>query len=260
MNPDPDGPVREESPPTPDVRADEPTGIDVVTAERVGLAAVGAALVAAGVRRRSLGGAALAAAGGWLAYRGVRGTRGDVGPKEANARVLGSDDTGAPAEAVEVERSVTVGRPAAELHELWRDPDALARIMAHFAEVTPAGENRQHWEVRGPLGRVLRWDSRIMKDRPGELIQWESLPGATVPNEGSVRFEPAPGDRGTEVTVRFRFDPPAGPVGNAAMETLDVVPGTVAERSLDRFKSLAETGEIPTLEKNPSARGEGDLF
>jgi uncharacterized membrane protein len=258
VNPDPDGPVRDDSPRIPDVRADQPTGVDVVTAERIGLAAVGGALVVAGLRRRSLGGAALAAAGGWLAYRGVRMSSPDTGTTAADASMFGRDDTGAPEDAVEVERSITIGESPQELYEMWRDPDRLARIMEHFADVTPAGENRQHWEVRGPLGRVLAWDARVVKDRPGELVQWESLEGATLPNEGSVRFEPATGDRGTKVTVHFRFDPPAGPVGDAAVETLDVVPGTIAEKSLDRFKSLAETGEIPTLEENPSARGKGD--
>jgi hypothetical protein len=33
-----------------------------------------------------------------------------------------------------------------------------------------------------------------------------------------------------------------------------VVPRTIATQALRRFKSLVETGEIPTLEHNPSAR------
>jgi uncharacterized membrane protein len=223
-------------------------------AARVATAAVGGSLVEAGVTRRSLGGAALAAVGGWLAYRGLRGRRPGLRGTDAEGGVLARDDPGTPPEATEVERSITVGKPAEELYEIWRDPEQLPRIMAHFADVTPTDENRQHWEVRGPLGRVLAWDARVVKDRPGELVQWESLP-----NEGSVRFRPASSGRGTEVTVRLRFDPPGGRVGNRAMDVFDVVPGTVAEKSLDRFKSLAETGEIPTLEGDPSARGAGDL-
>ncbi|WP_161972897.1 SRPBCC family protein [Halostella pelagica] len=242
-----------------DVRADQPTGVDVHTAERVGAAAIGGALVAAGIKRRSLGGAVLAAVGGWLAYRGVRGKRSTARGADASGAVLGRDETGAPPEATEVERSVTIGRPAEELYEMWRDPEQLPRIMAHFADVTPTGENRQHWEVRGPLGRVIAWDARVVTDRPGELVEWESLEGTTLPNEGSVRFGPAPDNRGTEVTVRFRFDPPGGSVSNAVMDAFDIVPGTIAEKSLDRFQSLAETGEIPTLEQNPSGRGKGDM-
>jgi hypothetical protein len=43
------------------------------------------------------------------------------------------------------------------------------------------------------------------------------------------------------------------------MTLLGVVPETLASRALDRLKSLAETGEIPTLDRNPSGRGRGDL-
>jgi uncharacterized membrane protein len=253
------GETGDESRTVAEVRADQPTGLDVFTAEGLAAAAVGGSLVAAGVKRRSLGGAVLAAVGGWLAYRGFRRRSEDQRGSVESSAVLGRDEPGAPPEATEVERSITIGKPAEELYEIWRDPEQLPRIMAHFADVTPTDENRQHWEVRGPLGRVLAWDARVVKDRPGELVQWESLPGATLPNEGSVRFHPASSSRGTEVTVRVRFDPPGGQVGNRAMDVFDVVPGTVAEKSLDRFKSLAETGEIPTLEQNPSARGRGDL-
>jgi hypothetical protein len=42
------------------------------------------------------------------------------------------------------------------------------------------------------------------------------------------------------------------------MEPLGTVPATLAEKALDRFKSLAETGEVLTVERNSSARGSGD--
>jgi hypothetical protein len=42
------------------------------------------------------------------------------------------------------------------------------------------------------------------------------------------------------------------------MKRLGFVPRTITGEALDRFKSLAETGEIPTLERNSSARGSGD--
>jgi hypothetical protein len=42
------------------------------------------------------------------------------------------------------------------------------------------------------------------------------------------------------------------------MERLDLVPNAAAGKALRRFKSLVETGEMPTLEGNPSARGSGD--
>ncbi|QLG28434.1 SRPBCC family protein [Halorarum halophilum] len=234
------------------------TGLD--SWERVASAAAGGALVVRGLRRRSAGGAAMALAGGWLLARGVSG-RGR--PVRAFGKGTGGETDreghGPPADAPEVERSVTVGRPADELSEVWHDPERLSHIAGHFAEVTGAGVERLHWTVPGPLGRTLSWETRVVEERPGELLRWESLDGASVPNEGEIRFEPAPGDRGTEVTLRVRFDPPGGGFGDAAMRLLGVVPDTLVGKTLRRFKSLAETGEVPTLAGNPSARGSGDL-
>jgi uncharacterized membrane protein len=58
------------------------------------------------------------------------------------------------------------------------------------------------------------------------------------------------------VKLRFRFDPPGGVLGDAAIKRFGVVPGTLTSKALRRFKSLAETGEIPTTERNPSARAD----
>ncbi|WP_227353770.1 SRPBCC family protein [Haladaptatus salinisoli] len=225
---------------------------------RMASAALGGTLLTLGLKRRSLGGTALALVGGWLFYRGVGGRGRPLRALGTSATDRDRPEVGAPADATEVERSITVGRPADELFDLWRDPERLARVMGHFAEVSSSGEDAQHWTLRGSLGRNVAWDSRIVEERPGEFLRWESVEGAAIPNEGSVRFRSAPDDRGTEVTLRFRFDPPGGALGDAAMKRLGVVPDTITRKALRRFKSLAETGEIPTLERNPSARGSGD--
>lgn len=221
--------------------------------ERAASAALGGALLTAGLRRRSLGGAASAFAGCWLLYRGI------IGLGRVSDAVDRSRESGASDEALELERSVTVGRPADELARFWRDPEQLSRIVGSFADVSSAGEDRHRWTVPGPLGRSLSWETRIVEDRPGELLRWESEDGAVVSNEVSVRFRPAPGDRGTAVSLRISYEPPGGAFGDAAMDRLGIVPESLAGAALDRFKSLAETGEIPTTEANPSARGKGDL-
>ncbi|WP_433625793.1 SRPBCC family protein [Halomicrococcus sp. NG-SE-24] len=232
--------------------ADSPSDADAGNVERVASAVFGGVLLSFGLRRRSLVGTAAALVGGWLLYRAVDGDR-SLGTPAGNRRGPGVATDGRT-----VERSITVGESADDLAEYWRDPERLSRVVGHFAEVTPAGEERHCWEVGGPLGRSVSWETRL--DADGEPLHWESLPGAAVPNEGSVEFRPAPGDRGTEVTLRVQFDPPGGRVGDAAMNRLGVVPDALAGTALRRFKSLAETGEIPTLERNPSARGSGDLI
>jgi uncharacterized membrane protein len=67
-------------------------------------------------------------------------------------------------------------------------------------------------------------------------------------------LQPAPADWGTVATLRFRFDTPGGSIGSGVIHTLGIMPDMIVEKALRRFKSLAETGEIPTLEHNPAAR------
>lgn len=239
-----------------------PPETDDNRAERAAFVALGGTLLAVGLKRRSLGGTAAALVGGWLCYRGLGG-RGHR-YREVDANTEGRDDVTDPEtsdDAITVERSITIGASADELYQSWRDPEQLSRVVGHFAEVTHPSEDPDHqrWTVRGPLGLSLGWDAQVVEDRPGELLRWEARNGAALSDEGSVHFHPAPGERGTEVTLRLRFDPPGGPLGAAAMTRLDMVPTTLVGKALRRFKSLVETGEIPTLERNPSARGSGDL-
>lgn len=109
-----------------------------------------------------------------------------------------------------------------------------------------------------PLGQNLEWDARIVEEHSGKFLRWASLPGAKLPNEGSLRLSAAPGDRGTEVRLYFRFDPPGGILGDTVVKLLGFAPRMVAEKALRRFKSLVETGEIPTTEHQPTARADTD--
>ncbi|WP_135828692.1 SRPBCC family protein [Halorussus halobius] len=247
-----------------DVRSPAAGG-DTNRLARLATTALGGALLTLGARRRSLPGVALALAGGWLLYRGVAGG-GDAGREshaatatDAGTAVGESGRSRPDSPAPPVERTVTVGRPADELHEFWRDPEELSRVLGDSVSVTSGGEDRHHWRVTGPFDRSVEWDAEIVEDRPGERLRWESVEGAALPATGSVRFRPAPGDRGTEVTLTLEFDPPGGRVGDAALSALGVVPEALAGTALDRFKSLAETGEIPTIGRNSSGRGAGDV-
>ena len=219
--------------------------------KRAGTVALGGALVAFGLRRRSLGGTVIALAGGLLSYRTLSGYLSDVGGMQP------------------VERSITIGRSPDELSDLARDPETLERIVGPVADVSRIDDDRYRWSASGPLARELSWEMRIAEDEAGERLRWETADderggigsgGGALFDSWSLSFDPAPGDRGTEVALEIRFDPPGGTAGTAAAKRLDVVPETLVGTALDRFKSLAETGEIPTTEGNPSARGKGDLL
>jgi uncharacterized membrane protein len=231
------------------------TTVNVHPVERLASGVSGATLLAWGLMRRSLGGVALALAGGTLLYRGIRGH--SLLYQGLGINTAGESNqfgTSAANGMPEVERAITVDKSAKELHRLWREPDTFAQIMGGFAEIMPTSEQHLHWRVRGPLGRNMEWDTRVMEDRPGEVLRWESLEGAKLRNEGEVRFRPAPRDWGTETTLHLRFELPGGLVGKQVAKRGGIVSRLFAEKALRRFKSLAETGEIPTLEHNPSAR------
>lgn len=203
----------------------------------------GAALVAAGLRRRTPAGLAAAVVGADLLYRGATGychMLGALGIDMSRQRL------------VEIQRSITIERPRDETYGRWRDPETQVLVWSHFAQATDASEEGAHWRAELPLGRTLDWDSRVVEERDGELMRWEAI--GDLPGEGVVEFRDAPGDHGTEVTLRVRFDPPGGPLGDAAVQFLDDPPKLVLAKALRRFKSLVEAGEIPSTERNPSAR------
>jgi len=214
--------------------------------------ALGAAAIVATLGGRKKGGVALAltAVAGAAAVGAARG--GQLGRGKAHGKGQGGATGGKP----EVERSITIGKTADELRRYWLDPRTLPQIMGGFAAVRASGEGRMHWKVEGPLGRALEWDSETV-DRPGEGIGWRSLPNSAISNEGWLRFHPAPAGRGTVVTLRVRFDPPAGALGSGLLELLGTIPlDLLAEGALRRFKNLAETGEIPTTVRQPAARAD----
>jgi uncharacterized membrane protein len=185
------------------------------------------------VRRWAAVGGLVTLAGGYAAYR--------------RGRLAGG--------AVEIQRSITVGQPRDEVYRRWRDPETQPLVWNHFAELTNVTADGARWRVEAPLGRALEWETRIVEDEEPERIRWESRDG-DLPNEGTVEFRDAPGDLGTEMTLRVRFDPPAGVLGDAAVRLLDDPPKLVLAKALRRFKSLVESGEIPSTERNPSARSD----
>ena len=164
---------------------------------------------------------------------------------------------GTEADQPSVERSITIGRTADELRRCWLDPRTLPRVTAGFATVRSTGAGRLHWKVQGPLGRVHGWDADVVDDGPDGAVGWRANANAPLANDGTVRFRPAPAGRGTVVTLHVRFDPPGGALGDAAVRLFGTTPlELAADGLLRRFKSLVETGEIPTTEHQPAARAD----
>lgn len=135
--------------------------------------------------------------------------------------------------------SVTIRRDAQEVYEYWRDLTRLPDIMTHVREVESLGGRRTRWVVDSPAG-PLEWDAEITQDMPGRALAWRSVPGSKIENSGVVRFTPAPGDRGTEVTVELAFTPPGGRLGAKVAKLLGKHPDQQMHDDLDRFKQVLE--------------------
>ncbi len=188
-----------------------------------------------GTPRSKLAGIAAAAAGGMLVYRGIRQ------PDRLRR-------------GVQAEASFTIMKPAAELYRFWRNLENLPKFMYHLDTVRVTGDRTSHWVAKGPMGLRISWDAEIVDERENEWIIWRSLPGSDVTHSGSVHFDPAPGDRGTEVTVAIQYLPVAGTLGRVVAALLGREPNFTMREELRRFKQLVEAGEIPTTLGQPSGR------
>ncbi len=217
---------------------------NVTMAERAGSLGLGAALVIFGLSRRSLGSGLLALAGAGLLARGATGHCALYEKLGINSRQLNTQ-TGVPGnKGIRTNQSIDVRRAPSEVYRYWRKLENLPRFMEHVESVEEIDSERSRWVVRGPLGRQLEWQARIVNEREGEMIAWESLPGAEVSNAGSVWFEPND-DGGTRLKVSLQYEPPAGVVGAVAAKLLGESPDGQLANDLRRFKEILETTDEP---------------
>ncbi len=150
---------------------------------------------------------------------------------------------------VKVVRAVTIRKPAAELYTFWSQFENLVQVIKHPITITRISNNDTRWSVSSPPGDSrVEWTATVINTHPGSMIAWRSLEGADVPNAGSVRFEKAPGDEGTEVTVSLEYEPPGGKLGSLFAKFTGKEAGQQVASALRRFKSLMEAGEIPTID------------
>jgi uncharacterized membrane protein len=145
---------------------------------------------------------------------------------------------------IQVHKAITVNKPLEEVYRFWRNFQNLPRFMSHLESVQVTGERQSHWKVKAPAGTTVEWDAEIIDDRPNEQISWRSLEGADVDNSGTVRFQPAPKGRGTEVHVELHYSPPGGVIGATIAKLFGEAPEQQLWDDLRAFKQVMEVGEI----------------
>ncbi|WP_280459354.1 hypothetical protein [Nocardia carnea] len=136
-------------------------------------------------------------------------------------------------------QTLTVRCPRAVAERFWRDPACLSRVFRGMADVRSTGPDRYEWAVQRTGAESITWESTLVTTGNGvrfvdandtDLVQIE------------LGFADAPHEAGTEVRISGHAPLPEQLTG-AALFTV-----------LYRGRALLQTGEVPTLEHNPSAR------
>ena len=202
---------------------------------RVGAAALGAIAAAIGVTRipRSrASGLGLTGVGSLLLARAVF--------DEPLRRFLGLGTT---RRSVEIQKTITIEAPLEQVFAFFSNVERFPEFMDHIQKVTPTGDGRSHWKVRGPLGTSVEWDAEVTSYEPNHHIAWKSVDRAMIKQAGIVRFERALGGRSTRVDVHLCYNPIAGYLGHGIASLFKVDAKTSLDEDLLRLKSLLEEGK-----------------
>jgi uncharacterized membrane protein len=146
-----------------------------------------------------------------------------------------------------VRTSALIQAPASHLYALWSDLERVPQWQEEMVSVVKTGPKTSHWVMKHG-DKTVEWDAEILTDEPGKRIAWHST-GGDVDEAGEVIFEPAPGDRGTMVTVLMQFK--VGTLARAFAAITGRDPKQAVIENLRHFRALAETGEIPRSQPGP---------
>lgn len=184
-----------------------------------------------------------AVAGGALLFRGATGKWPFAG---------GGKNTSHKLKVVDINTRVVVNQPREELYAYWRNLENLPNFMTHLEEVRELDNKRSTWTAKIPGGMgTVEWDAEIVRERTNHLLAWRSLPGAEIENAGEVRFEKAPGGKGTIVETTISYRPPAGEVGNYAAKLFNPAFEKTVKKDLKQFKKFMEKGGSPKRKSQP---------
>jgi uncharacterized membrane protein len=133
-----------------------------------------------------------------------------------------------------VQTEVTI--PVEYAWSLWSDLSAMPRWMKWIDSVVITDDPEiSAWKL-GTNGFTFTWKSRILKQIPNQIMQWESIGG--LPNRGAVRFYGRPNNV-TIVKLSISYAIPA--IGQL-MDNLflgQLVESTLQD-DLERFRVYAQ--------------------
>lgn len=176
---------------------------------------------------------------GYLLYRGATGNC-------AAYTALGKTKPDNRSRNVNIQVRQVINRPRKDVYELWRNFENLPVFMDHLESVNSLNDSISVWEAKipGGIGKV-RWKSEIVKERPFELLGWQSLPGSSIESAGKVEFKDI-SDHATEVHVVVSYHAPGGIAGEGAARLVNPVFEDMLREDISNFKWFVEK-KIPLV-------------
>jgi uncharacterized membrane protein len=147
---------------------------------------------------------------------------------------------------------VEVAVPIELAWDLWSDLEQMPRWMKWIDSVNILEDQPELSRWKLAAGSLeFSWLSRILKQVPNQIIQWESVDG--LPNQGAIRFYDRHGSSIVRLTVSYAIP---GFLGQL-MDNLFL--GRVVESnlqsSLDRFRDYALAAQAEHQNHSESASG-----
>jgi|SRR5262245_30885635 len=141
--------------------------------------------------------------------------------------------------SVQIEDSVVIARPLAEVFAFFRDFRNLPRFLGDVVDVQQVNETTFRWTVQGPFRVKLRWLSVVTEVRDNDHIFYEAG-SEPFKNRWEIYFSEAsvPGD----TLVREVMIEPGGKIIEAALALIGKHPSAEVHSNLHRLKQLVETG------------------
>ena len=202
---------------------------------RVVLGTAGAAMMVAGLGKRTAAGTIAALLGAGLAARAATNL--------PTKRLFGIGDR---RRVVDLQKTILINAPVGEVYAFWSLYENFPRFMSRVYDVRSSDRRpmQSHWKVAGPAGTTVEFDAEVTHAVPNQTIAWRTLQGSAIAHAGVVRFDPEADGR-TRVHIRMTYNPPAGWLGHEVATAFGVDPKHGMDADLARMKTLIETGRAP---------------
>ena len=192
----------------------------------------GAAGLLFGISRNGLASRLLGLGGGLLLLRSV-----------SNIELKGFFGIGSGRRAIHIHKTLNINAQREEVYEFWLNLDNFKRVLPDVKDIRLVQGNVYQWTISGPAGVKLHWNAEITQLTTNQSIEWRSLPGSIVANEGKIQFTDT-GEGVTRIDLDFAYIPPGGTLGETVAKIFGADARSKFDVNLLRIKSLFEVGRV----------------